>query len=380
MSDNLLYMPVFRCRTEEKKVFLSRTFHGRVYPCIEIIKYSPQKPREFIADPKKPDKKPKKPAEFQEVYLPMLKNIQAERVFVDLPVHLKQPRNMKPEVLKFMKEVVEHREVRTEFMLKLASLSEKIIPVISTYFHIANEKNTIRLQEADLRKTFRTLAFRTFPHSFDRDFAQIQDVIQVGDYLIFDIDDAVIDIEDPDVFQPRLAALHEKVGCQIVIVRNIVSCSIKNNEMVHGALIEEITNDVKDYKLLNGTSFGDYAGIKKDPITKGGGISPGFIFYDPTKSGYYGYRGNVHEIAGKKTGLLDDFERIIIPDVLKSASVLRMRISRHPYITDRNLGWSIMQSIELGRESGKSQAKFKRISMEHYIHCIETDIAAGKFD
>lgn len=375
MPNKFLYMPIFRYRSEEKKVLLSRAFGKSIYPCIEIIKATEQKPR--LSKPGVSNKN-KNPKEFDEVYLPILENINADKIFVDLPIHLKQPRGLKEEVLKFMRDVVDKRDKRTEYILKLAPLADRIIPVISTYFNKTNERNSIKLQEADLRGKFDSLAFRTFPDSFNRDFPQIEQIIRSNDYLIFDIDDATIDITDPDIFQPRLDEIRKKAKCQIVIVRNIVSNAIKNNAIRHGKPISEITNDlIESYKSLFGTAFGDYAGIKKDAVTEGGGISPGFIFYDPTKGTYYGFRGDVHIIKGKKTGLLGDFETIIIPDVIKSPPVTRMRASGLPYLDDKNMGWKIIKLIERGVEPGKHQGKFKRISMEHYIHCIDTDIVAG---
>jgi hypothetical protein len=378
MAIGFMYMPIFRYRSEEKKVLLSRAFGKHVYPCIEIIKATEQKPRVSKKINTKVQKNKPKKKEFEDVYLPVLSRVNAEKIFVDLPVHLKEPRNMKPEVLTFMRDIVDKRDKRTEYILKLAPLADRIIPVISTYFNKTNEKNSIKLQESDLRKVFKTIAFRTFPDSFDRDFPQIEQVIKATDYFIFDIDDNLIDITDPDVFQPRLDDLRKRIKCEIIIVRNIVSTSIKNNQIEHGKLLTQIRNDlISNYKSLYGTAFGDYAGIKKDPVADGGAISPGFIFYDPIKTKYYGFRGDVHIVNGKKTGILDDFETIIVPSVIKSVSVTRMKASGLPYLNDRNLGWQIIKLIQSGDEPGRHQGKFKRISMEHYIHCIETDIMAG---
>ena len=378
MSHDFVYMPIFRYRSEEKKVLLSRVFGKHIYPCIEIIKPREQKERESKKGRLSKISKPKEKKEFEDIYLPVISKIKAEKVFIDLPVHLKEPRNMKPDVLTFMRDVVDKRDKRTEYILRLAPLANRIIPIISTYFDKTNEKNSIKLQEIDLRPTFKTLAFRTFPKSFDRDLTQIEEVVEPGDFVIFDIDDSLIDIDDPDIFQPQLNELQKKKKCTVIIVRNIVSNSIKNNLIEHGKVIKQITNDlITNYRSLYGNAFGDYVGIKKDGITTGGSISPGFIFYDPIKAEYYGYRGDVHTINGKKSGKLADFETIIVPAVIKSNSVKRMKASGLPYLSDINIGWKILNLIQRGTESGQHQGKFKRIAMEHYIHCIETDIVAG---
>jgi hypothetical protein len=377
MNANLVYMPIFRLRTEERKVLYSRTFAKNVYPCVEIIKATLQKPRE--SKKVKNNKEKNKPLPtFEKVHTPILEKIKAEKIFVDLPVHLAQPKRLNDEVLKFMRETVDSRTKRTEALLSLGSLSHRIIPVISSYFGKTNENNSIVLQETDLRPTFQTLAFRTFPDSFDRDFPQINKIIRASDYVIFDLGETIIDLDDPDHLQPRLAELQKKVKCHVVIVRSMVSNTIKNNTIENDKLLPQITHDlINNYKSLHGTAFGDYVGIKKDNLTSGGAISPGFIFYDPVKSGYYGYRGDVYEIKGKKQGDLKDFEDIIIPLVLKSAAVKRMLASGLDYLGDMNKGWALIQLIKDGTEPSKNQGKFKRISMEHYVHCMETDIEAG---
>jgi hypothetical protein len=57
-----------------------------------------------------------------------------------------------------------------------------------------------------------------------------------------------------------------------------------------------------------------------------------------------------------------------------------MRANVLDFIGGGNKGWQIIQSISKDFESGKSPAKFKRIGMEHYLHCIKIRIENGDFD
>lgn len=88
MANDLLYMPIFRLRIEERKVLYSRTFGINVYPCVEIIKGTLQKRRE--PRKRKNGNQPKKKPEptFEEVHIPILEKIKSKKIFVDLPVHL----------------------------------------------------------------------------------------------------------------------------------------------------------------------------------------------------------------------------------------------------------------------------------------------------
>jgi Beta protein len=116
-------------------------------------------------------------------------------------------------------------------------------------------------------------------------------------------------------------------------------------------------------------AFGDYAGIKKDDLNAGGTISPGFIFYDPLDNLYYGFKGEVKDLA--------EFERTIVPAVLNSPVVARILAEQPLYLSADNWGYQQLRAIRDGQESGKSQAKFKRIAMEHYLHCMRTKIHLG---
>jgi len=49
-----------------------------------------------------------------------------------------------------------------------------------------------------------------------------------------------------------------------------------------------------------------------------------------------------------------------------------------PYLSPTNNGYSTLLNINSGGESGKSQAKFKKIAMEHYLYCMKVNIESNK--
>lgn len=366
------YIPVLRLRQEEKKVLTTFDFGEDIYPYVEIFKEFerlPPKPR-----PNAKTKKTREPKHFHEIYLPTLKSIKSEKIFVDLPVHLKLSTKMKKEVIEFLRGVIGNRKVRTDYLLSLNSLSDKIIPVISTYSQRTGEPNSISLQESDLRVAYRSLAFRTSELTFSNDMNQIVAIAERQDYLIVDLENYDLSKEeDLNIVQNMLDYLKTFNKCNVVLLRNPIYNTIKNFELDHGMCIEVIDNSLMDkFEGLAAHCFADYAGIKKDPIEGGGGISPGFIFYDAVENKFYGFKGSAQRE-------LIDFENIIIPDVLRSDSAVRMQGSRLEYLGAENKGWKMIENIHDDLESGKNQAKFKRISMEHYLHCIKTKILAGYF-
>lgn len=382
MAEKLKYVPIFRCRQQEFSVLKSFDFGNRIYPCVEIIKELDRAPSKARKVSQGLFRIPVRKT-FESVYIPFIRQIKADKVFVDLPTHLKPNREMKPETLSFLTKVVTNREKRTEYLKRLKPVADKIIPVISTYSEVTGERNSITNQEDAIRKDFKTLAFRTFLKTFPRDIPQIRSVLKSGDYLIMDWEDNELDFSDGDITD--IVEELDKLDCNIIAHRNPFPQEMTYSGMKHGEVIDEIDNSlVYVFKKLAGTSFSDYVGIKKDKVGRGGVISPGFVYYDAVNNNFFGYRykEGSHK-KGKESPKLEEFETTIIPAVIESSATSRMKAHSLDFLGEDNRGWKTIKNIEIGEplgESGKSAAKFKRIGMEHYLHCMRIKINNGDFD
>ncbi len=360
MNGQFMYMPTFRLRTQEINVLTSFNFGDEMYPCLEII-------REHLD---KRDAEAEKP--FEETYIPIVNSVRSKRLFLDLPAQIKEKPGMKPEVLTFFAKVVANMETRTQYMLKFKDQADKVIPVISTYYNRNNTPNTIIKQENDLRSAFNSLAFRTFELSIKSDLLQIRSVARPQDFLIVDLDDYAADPDDEYVIQPIMTLLVDFDTCPVILLRSSILSSIANSRLKHKEVVDEIDNNLmNNYKRINCQCFGDYVGIKKDGVNDARGRSPGFIFYDPVENNSYGFRGSdARQFA--------DFETIIVPDVYNSASATRMQHSNLGYLHQDNFGWQMIIDILKGDRKGRSPSTYKRIAMEHYLHCLRIKIAAGQ--
>lgn len=360
MSSSLKYVPVFRGRQEEIKVLKSFNFGRRIFPCLEIVKGA------------------EKTKTFADTYLPIIGWTKAQHVFVDLPVHLQPIEEMKPDTLRFLT-AIQKMETRIGYIKTLKLLSEKVIPVISTYARITGTPGSITTQARELRKHFPVLAFRTFMSTFNRDFPQIQAELNSKDFVMMDWEDAELDTQDGD--QMDIVYALAKLKCIVICHRNPFPAQLKNSELDHGTVIEEIDNSLLGkYAAFGGDCFSDYVGIKKDSVTEGGTISPGFIYYDAVDNEFTGFR---YKHGGHKKGQLkpqiQEFETTIVPAVISSDASRRMMTSPLMYLSDGNPGWQTLKNIKKHVESGLNQAKFKRISMEHYLYCIKIRIENNDF-
>src|SRR6202008_5139554 len=92
---------------------------------------------------------PKTITTFESAYKKIIANINCKKVFIDLPVHMAAVKGVDKDVLNFLQSVVFNRAKRTEYMIRLNPLSDRIIPIVSTYSQRNTEINSILLQEMD---------------------------------------------------------------------------------------------------------------------------------------------------------------------------------------------------------------------------------------
>ena len=353
-------MPTLRVRQQEIIVLRSFNFENRIYPLLEIVK-------EYDRSRKEETQR-----SFEEIHIELIQNINARKVFVDLPVYLKESGSMKNEVVEFSLKVIGNYNIRSEYINKLSILNKKIIPVISSYLLKTGEHGTIQPQFESLRENYNSIAFRLYLQTFNIDFPVVQTLARENDYIILDLDQIPSFHLSPQI-KPIVAALTRFNVCTKILLRSAINTEIQNVRLEHGEVIFEADNSILEtYQYFGTCAFGDYAGIKKDDLTAGGTISPGFIYYDATDNQYYGYKARIK--------ILSEFENTIVPDVLSSVSTHNMLTSVPLYLTNENSGYNTLLNIGMGGESGKSQAKFKKIALEHYLFCIREKIRAGMFD
>ncbi len=349
-------MPTFRVRQQENLVLSSFDFGDNMYPLLEIVK---EHDRARKADVQK---------SFEEIHIELINNIKANHVFIDLPVYLKQSGSVKDEVVAFSFSVINNPEKRCEYINKLSVIGPKAIPVISSYLLNTGESDTIQKQFDLLKGNFERIAFRLFPLSFNIDFPILQELIRPNDYIILDLDQ-IPPYPSPPLKQ-IIKTLKEFKGNTKILLRSALNSEIQNVKLDHCQVVMEADNnqiDINQMEAFGVNATGDYVGIKKDELTAGGAISPGFIFYDAIENQYFGYKANIK-------GELSEFENTIVPAVLNSPCTIAMQNHNPPYVADGNIGYRTLLNIQAGGESGKSQAKFKRITMEHYLYCLRVKI------
>lgn len=355
MTENFKYIPVFRSRQQEIKVLREFDFGGQIYPLIEMIKEKDRKNRNESAEA---------------FYSTLFEAIKANKIFLDLPVYLKEASNTQKDVIQFNREVILDLDARVQFFRQFAHLSQKVIPVVSSLLANTGETNTISYQVEALRKDFPQLAFRTFHNTFSDDKEELLTQFDnESDVLIYDLDK--IEVTSP-VVRKQVNEIKSDFSVSFkVMLRSAINEDVQNVKLEHGDIVAEANNSlIEMYDQFRFNAFGDYAGIKKDDLTSGGTISPGFILYDPYDNLFYGFKSEIKS--------LDEFENTIIPAVLESQVLENLR-QNYPHYIQENPGIQKLEEIRNNpAESGKNQAKFKKISMDHYLYCMKVSIENGE--
>jgi hypothetical protein len=351
------YFPVLRSRQQEIDVLEKFDFGDDIIPLVEIIK---EKAR---TNQKK---------EGYEDYLDLFSSIKSKKVLIDLPVYLDPTINTANEVRKFFFSTITLLEERITYFKLFSSLSKKVVPVISILQPYSDEADTLIHQFENLKIYFPQIAIRIYIKQFDDTINEISKIeLRENDLIIYDID--TTDITNPLVKLHKTKLDFYNSAIFKIVIRSAINTEIQNVRLAHGEVIPQANNSLIELFALSCkfNGFGDFAGVKKDDISTGGTISPGFIFYSPLENMFYGFKG--------KTKSLSEFEDTIVPDVLSSEIILKLQRVGIDYL-DNNLGYKKLLDIGTKIENGKSQAKFKWISIMHYLHSIKTKINRGEFN
>jgi hypothetical protein len=354
MAYNFLYMPAFRSRQQELLVLKSFDFGDRITPLIEIIKE-----KDRIDNNRSVEK----------IWQELVSQIESQQLLIDLPTYYKRNSAMSKEVVAFELKYLSNLNNRLSFFQYFLPFKDKVIPVVSSLLTKTGEADTIKKQAEILRKQFPCLAFRLFVNGFDDDVNDVKQTIQDNDILIYDYGTP----STSNVLIKMQVQKIQALNCYKVGMCSAINKEVQNKGLTHGAVVPEADNILLEtFKQppLRMNAFGDYAGIKKDELSSGGTISPGFVMYNPADNLYYGFTSDLKKLS--------EFKDTIVPAVLKSDIITQMNKKSPSFLNADNLGWVTINNIAFEDDNGKSQAKFKRISMEHYLHCVKQMIINGE--
>lgn len=336
------YVPVLRYRREERGALRSINFSKKTMPLIEIMKERAGQYRSGT---------------FKETYLRDFDDIKFP-FMVDFPVYFHIINSTTESIRVFLRKLKSTPDVRLTYFEQL-STNEYLIPVISYNTEAAYLPKSYINDATRLRNSFNRIAFRIFETpDFKVVLKDIENIILKDDILLYDIDDLPHTQSFLIKRYELISELKKLNGCKTVIIRSAINPGIVLNRLIDNMPVLAADNSLLDnYKKYGFNAFGDFAGVRKDvSITDGGPEepSPGFLFYTAHDNCYIGYKGTKPD--------WNEFINHIRPTVMSSKYWNNYTPAHHE---------NCPGCENIITNPGKSPGKWKRFSIQHYIHTIQ---------
>jgi len=343
--NNLKYVPVLRFREQERKAFSATAISNKMVPLVEIMTEKARANGRETAI---------------EIFAREFSSINTF-VMLDFPMYLKLQGNTSPTVRSFVTQLRVNPSERIN-LFKNPKLLEmnNLIPVITYDPSVSLQTGMIMTESQELRKHYEKLAYRIFPQNFTAALIEVEKVATEHDIIMLDID------EDPytqslfKTMYTQLSSVAMKTNSKKVLIRSAIPSDLTNVGLTSKQVVYSADNGLlKDYAKLGFDAFGDYVGVKKDELTKGGKISPGYLMYSWKQNCYYGFNGIIDQPA--------TFETMVLPDTL-SSTVWAEYGETHK---KNCYGCQSLIQIDKGNKPGKGQAEWKGFAFGHYLYTME---------
>jgi hypothetical protein len=341
------YVPVFRYRESEKKVLDDVSISNKILPLVEII----QEKR----------KGNMKTTCIDEV-INLAKNGNTQYL-VDFPLYVKIRSNTLPNVASFIGPLIANPKLRLNHFQKFAG-SKNIFPVVSYNPNTPMySKGDVANEITFLRQYFDQVALRVFPQHGQLALNDANGLLKEGDIILFDIDEDSHNNPAFTAFFGYLNTFAKNHGCKTVLIRAVIGPGVTNTGLTHRSVVTSLDNSLlNDYNKHGFDSFGDFCGIKKDELTKGGVPSPGCIFYHWWSNSYYGFKGTLMQ---PKT-----FTSVVVPALVASNERMDYQTKSASH-SSTCPGCEKIADIASTRSGGNSAPKWKIIIASHYLHTME---------
>ncbi|MGA5662768.1 beta family protein [Bacillus bombysepticus] len=327
------YVPTFRYRSQERKALNSTSISNKILPLIEIVT-------------EKPTQRSKKDS--IEQLLTDLKDTNTN-VMIDIPMYIRLRNNTIGNVRRYLTPVLADPQTRIDILTDSRLVdSDKVIPVITYNPNDTYIPDYLALQNQQLRKYYNQLAYRIYPNEFSNAMKELANIVTERDIIILDLDETPHTHPANDNLYKSVQQLSSSKKCKSVLLRSAIPRTVSNVSLNHNAIIQEADNSLLTaYSSLGFSAFGDYCGVKKDELTDGGIISPGYIKYSWDDNSYYGFKG-IKEQA-------DTFESMVAPSIV-SSQVWSSFTKVHK---DNCRGCKSIDGIYNKIKKGKSQPEWK---------------------
>lgn len=336
-----------RYRESEKKSLEEVAFSNKILPLVEVVQEKRRSNMTVTC--------------FDEIK-DYLKESNTQ-LLIDFPLYIKIKAKTLSGVRSFISPLQANPIQRLSHFNKF--IGTKIIPVVSynpntPLFQTGLISNEIKA----LRENFNQIALRIFTLHAQSALTEADNLLQPGDIILVDLDDAHHSNPIFTSFYPYVQSFAKKHGCKTVLIRSALSPTITNTGLTNNKAITSIDNSLlNDYAEYGFDAFGDFCGIKKDELTDGGMPSPGCIYYHWWSNTYIGHKGVYKQ---PKT-----FTTMVVKSLTSSSEWNDYQIKSVVAHNNSCPGCRAINLINTTGQGGDSAPKWKTMICSHYLHTME---------
>lgn len=346
------YIPLLLSFEGELKALKNQDFSSKVIPLIQIVK----------------DKKTETGKKSVLDDIESLIKLKSENnFFITIPRNLDlSKKKLKGTVQRFFQETEKNNSYIT--ILERFNKYPNVIPVLEV-----NVDKYIIGELKNLKEKFsqdsNVLCYKVDAKNFEHIKDELSGLISDKDYLIYDLSASNFDKKSVRNEIKEINKLKKIIKFKSVVIRQIYNeltfskypdRVIEDNDEAYDCIDLDYYNDYSEYDF---DFYGDWAGIRNNPIYDGGSSYPTYLTTEINTFTHHGFKGKPKDITS--------YEKVVLPKYLSSEHWNKLINSKHK---ENCYGCSYIKKFKEGTEKANDATKWKCITISHFISTMDYKI------
>lgn len=288
--------------------------------------------------------------------------------FITVPRNLDlSSKKLKKPVNTFFKQIGEDSSYHSKILNRFSKYPN-VIPVIEVDLERYEPDYLLRLKES-VPSASKKYGFRVDAKTLDTISEELWGLITKDDYLIYDLKDLSFDKNSIKKEIKEIQNMQAVKGFTSVVIKQIYKDLtfakypdglIKPKTDAYDCIDFDFYDDFKVQKF---NYFGDWAGIRNNPIYAGGASYPSYLTIEMDSFNHHGFKGIEMDI--------NSYKSIVLKKYLKSIHWTALITAFHK---SSCYGCKTINNFSLGVGNPNSATRWKSIIISHFIDTMEHKI------
>lgn len=221
----------------------------------------------------------------------------------------------------------------------------------------------------ELSKYSNTLCYRVDVKNFKYIKDELSKLISDKDYLIYDLNSSNFDKKSVRNEIKEINELKVRIKFKSIVIKQIYDGltffkypdrEIKKTDEAYDCIDFDYFDEFSEYEF---DFYGDWAGIRNNPIYDGGSSYPTYLTTEIDKFNHHGFKGIPNDITS--------YEKVVLPKYLESEHWNELLSKKHK---ENCYGCSYINKFKEGTEKANDATKWKCITISHYISTMDYKI------